>query len=261
MYLYKGHMGTLYFSDRKLEFRELYCEQCGDSDFLLGEVNTWKEAVDAIGIDDIQVDSYDGGFARDYIYEVFSEFDDIPPEEEFYAYLKKLKIEKAFENAYALKYEKNAEYDLDYYNEILTEEFPFIKEEKEEVITEYVKEYLNIRTWLDEIPDGWRKAFGLNLLYDLKEALALDGTSDEFAFLEIKEKYGALRITATGCGEKTNEVIEKYGKLSKYYCVYCGKKAKFITQSWICPWCEECINIIHDSYKPIEEVYPDIVKE
>lgn len=36
MYIYEGHMGSLYTSDYPLEYEDLYCEQCGDSDWLVG---------------------------------------------------------------------------------------------------------------------------------------------------------------------------------------------------------------------------------
>lgn len=43
MYIYECHMGGLYATDYELEYEYLYCEQCGDSDWLLGYVET-KEA-------------------------------------------------------------------------------------------------------------------------------------------------------------------------------------------------------------------------
>jgi len=41
-YIYEGHMGGLYCSDCEIE--DTYCEQCGDSDWLIGTANTAKEA-------------------------------------------------------------------------------------------------------------------------------------------------------------------------------------------------------------------------
>lgn len=37
-------MGNLYTSDEPLDYDELYCEQCGDSDWLLGYAETKEEA-------------------------------------------------------------------------------------------------------------------------------------------------------------------------------------------------------------------------
>ena len=44
MYIYEGHMGTLYTSDYILDYDDLYCEQCGDSDWLIGQAETREEA-------------------------------------------------------------------------------------------------------------------------------------------------------------------------------------------------------------------------
>lgn len=44
MYIYEGHMGSLYTSDTFLDYDDLYCEQCGDSDWLIGYATTRAEA-------------------------------------------------------------------------------------------------------------------------------------------------------------------------------------------------------------------------
>lgn len=54
MYLYASHLGGFYLMDREQDFNFLYCESCGESDDYLGEVNTWLDAVKAIGF------GYDG---------------------------------------------------------------------------------------------------------------------------------------------------------------------------------------------------------
>lgn len=36
MYIYEGHMGSLFVSDEVLDYEQLYCETCGDSDTLIG---------------------------------------------------------------------------------------------------------------------------------------------------------------------------------------------------------------------------------
>lgn len=37
MFYYENHMGGWYSTDHELSYKETYCEECGDSDFLLGE--------------------------------------------------------------------------------------------------------------------------------------------------------------------------------------------------------------------------------
>lgn len=44
MYIYQGHLGGLYTSDEYLDYDDLYCEQCGDSDWLIGCATTRAEA-------------------------------------------------------------------------------------------------------------------------------------------------------------------------------------------------------------------------
>jgi len=44
MFIYESHMGGFFTSDHQLSFDEIYCEQCGDSDHLIGEANTAEDA-------------------------------------------------------------------------------------------------------------------------------------------------------------------------------------------------------------------------
>ncbi|MFA7157649.1 MAG: hypothetical protein WC123_08205 [Bacilli bacterium] len=43
MYIYESHLGGLFTTKEKLSFEDLYCEQCGDWDQLLGRANTKDE--------------------------------------------------------------------------------------------------------------------------------------------------------------------------------------------------------------------------
>ena len=73
-YLYNSHLGGLYTSDEELDYDYLYCEQCGDSDELIGSFSTiqdfWnliKEECDING---------SGGYSLQYVYPILvSEFD------------------------------------------------------------------------------------------------------------------------------------------------------------------------------------------
>lgn len=44
MYIYEDHMGGLYTSDRELNYEEIHCEQCGDTDWLIGYAATKEDA-------------------------------------------------------------------------------------------------------------------------------------------------------------------------------------------------------------------------
>lgn len=73
-YLYENHMGGLYTSDYYIDPDELYCEQCGDSDWLLGEYETLNEFWNLIESEcDI---NGSGGYFLQYVYPIMvSEFE------------------------------------------------------------------------------------------------------------------------------------------------------------------------------------------
>ncbi len=52
MYLYEGHMGGIYPSETELNSECLYCEQCGDSDWLIGNFNNFSDAYNCLVDDD-----------------------------------------------------------------------------------------------------------------------------------------------------------------------------------------------------------------
>ena len=44
MHIYEGHLGGLYTSDYVLDYEDLYCETCGDSDTYIGYADTREDA-------------------------------------------------------------------------------------------------------------------------------------------------------------------------------------------------------------------------
>ena len=66
MYLYENHMGGLYSTQEEQEFEDLYCEQCGDSDWFIGEYETLGEYWNLIK-DDCSING-SGGWSLKYIY-------------------------------------------------------------------------------------------------------------------------------------------------------------------------------------------------
>ena len=123
-------------------------------------------------------------------------------------------------------------------------------------------------TWEDEVPKGWRKAFCPKMWDELKAILEKADYVDKFRFVQIKEKYGALRLYYNGVPEEIYDELEawvfKYEKLSEEACIRCGKPAKYMSIGWISPWCEDCakeitgavidINDVDEYYSaPIEE--------
>lgn len=91
------------------------------------------------------------------------------------------------------------------------------------------------------IPEGWRRAFGLDLCKDLKKALIATGDLDTFRILQIKEKWGLLDIICNITTTYLDNVLTKYELLSERTCIQCGKPATKITLGWISPFCDKCL--------------------
>ena len=107
-------------------------------------------------------------------------------------------------------------------------------------------------TWYDEIPEGWRKAFGKQLLEELKNVIQASKDKSDFAWEQIKEKYGGLRLYAN-CTKAVQEVLGKYELMSEGYCIRCGKPARYKTRGWITYFCEDC----HSGHLKSYEKYRD----
>lgn len=99
-------------------------------------------------------------------------------------------------------------------------------------------------TWYDDIPEGWRIAFGEFLLEDLRDALLKTNYLDRFRLFDVKEKYGSLRIYCNAAIQEVHDVIRKYEYISQYICFNCGSPHACIVNDygWYLPLCEECWN-------------------
>lgn len=107
-------------------------------------------------------------------------------------------------------------------------------------------------TWYDEIPEGWKKAFGKQLSKDLRKALVKSKQLKTFRFTQIKEKYGSLRLYCSGAADEVWKVLMNYEALSLKYCNRCGKPAEFETEGYIERLCESCYDklmVKDDKYK------------
>lgn len=125
-----------------------------------------------------------------------------------------------------------ADEEVKQYNKKLCEKYPFL---------EYDDEYLG--TWLDDMPDGWRIAFGIEMCEELKDKLIRTNFMDKYQILQIKEKYGSLRWYTGGVPRdlKLHEIVDKYEKMSEKICIVCGKPATCYTTRWLLPFCKKCV--------------------
>lgn len=118
-------------------------------------------------------------------------------------------------------------------------------------------------TALDEMPVGWRKAFGEEMQEELLEALEKTGNINTYYVGQIKEKFGELRWYDCGGNEETDFIVEKYSRLSANICIQCGRPDVPYTNGWIIPICEDCFNRAH-GYLPEDqrhEAYLEVVKD
>ena len=114
----------------------------------------------------------------------------------------------------------------------------------------------------DEMPKGWRKAFGDQLLEDLRDALLKDGGSRallSFRIEQLKEKYGDLRLYHNYYSPTVSRVINTYEVVSEHVCIQCGKldTPNVNIYGWWSPVCKECFN--ERSWNSKEDTYDKCV--
>lgn len=82
IYVYESHLGGYYTSDVLLDSDELYCEQCGDSDWCCGWYNTFREFLES-NTDNIDVGDGWGGYNLKFVIDNIGQaFDDMLTYEE-----------------------------------------------------------------------------------------------------------------------------------------------------------------------------------
>ena len=124
----------------------------------------------------------------------------------------------------------------------LLKNYPFIKFSEDEDYS---------LTWMDYMPHGWRIAFGKEFLEDLKNAIKENDFEYGYKILELKEKWGKLRLYDNT--DFTDELLDKYEDLSSKVCQICGKPAEVITKGWIGYFCKDCADrVLDQSYEELE---------
>ena len=129
-------------------------------------------------------------------------------------------------------------------NKELIEKYPFLKPTN--VWTgEPIKDYDYSYTYLDDMPKGWKKAFGVSFCEDLMAAMKKSPKYEEilkkYRILQVKEKFGELRWYDNGHTKEMGQVIYIYEHISTRTCITCGKiNVPIYDDGWICPECDEC---------------------
>ena len=144
-------------------------------------------------------------------------------------------------------------------NRQLVERFPFLRVGDTDQSDE--NEYQ--RTWLDYMPKGWKKAFGIQFCKELSEAIKKYDPSalETYQVLEVKEKYGELRWYDTCAGKEKEDVITKYEHISRHTCIFCGKiNVPIFDDGWVCPYCIDCFKDFRSQYLERQVSGEEIVK-
>lgn len=141
------------------------------------------------------------------------------------------------------------------YTTYLCIRFPFLKSRGLDNKPSY--KFLQWGSWYGCIPKGWRKAFGIQLCKELKDALKRCNYLKKYRIIDVKEKFGALNIYDCGAPIRdVHDIVNKYEYISARTCIECGRPARYFTTGWFSPYCEDCI----DEYRKMSarEYYYDI---
>ena len=108
-------------------------------------------------------------------------------------------------------------------------------------------------TYLDDMPDGWKRVFGKQMCEEIRNVLIKGGYLYDYRVIEVKEKYGGLRWYDNGAPSsiynELQDIIDKYEKLSYRTCRCCGRPATKISLGWISPFCDKCAGKLNERVK------------
>lgn len=108
-------------------------------------------------------------------------------------------------------------------------------------------------TYLNDMPEGWKRAFGINMCEDIRQVLVKANYLYDYQVCQVKEKYGTLRWYDAGVPSSIYcelcNVIDKYENLSYRTCICCGRPATKISQGWISPFCDRCAGKLNERVK------------
>lgn len=92
-----------------------------------------------------------------------------------------------------------------------------------------------------ELPSGWDKAFYKDLISALEIAYREDGINpDGVTIMQMKEKFGELRVYADVETTKTLKAIERFNIMAQTTCSYCGEQTYLRDRHCNVPLCIKC---------------------
>jgi len=93
--------------------------------------------------------------------------------------------------------------------------------------------------YLEETPDGW-----IPIIKEMFEELKKLNPPKDFQILQIKEKFGGLRVYTSSYTDEIEKIIEEAEEKASKTCQSCGKPNASLTNlyGWyttLCPDCEK----------------------
>ena len=116
-------------------------------------------------------------------------------------------------------------------------------------------------TYLDAMPQGWAKAFGIPMFEDIQNEVNTwpKEEQEHFFFTDIKEKFGELRVYTSHMTDNLFKILEAYCAISRNVCIVCGKlDVPMVNRGWISPYCRDCA--LHADIECLDD-YDDAVKD
>ena len=120
-------------------------------------------------------------------------------------------------------------------------------------------DYMYETTELDNIPIGWKNAFGEQWAAEVQEAINKlpEKERDKIRIMDLKEKWGFLHQYFSYYTDELDEVVGKYERLSERTCITCGAPATKISRGWISPFCDCCAKKLHYQTVDIDEWFKE----
>jgi len=144
-------------------------------------------------------------------------------------------------------------------NKALLEKYPILRQRN--VYTGEPIDNNDEYTYLDAMPKGWAKAFGIPMFEDIQNEVNTwpKEEQERFFFTDIKEKYGELRVYTSHMTDNMFNILEAYCAISRNVCIICGKlDVPMVNRGWISPYCRDCAT--KADIDSMEE-YDDAVKD
>lgn len=106
--------------------------------------------------------------------------------------------------------------------------------------TEEIKYLKMMYSWVNSVPEGWQDLF-MCFVTEAREILLKNNSLDSFFISDVKEKFGKLEIYHNSPLEEIDKLTDEIRNLSEKTCICCGNEATQVSNGWISPFCDVCV--------------------